>query len=81
MSEQQQAQAGDNARIIQIIGDNNVVGDGPHLFITPLPPTRPAPTEPAKDEASLLRPVVEVTDFVGREPLLAEFVCSPRERG
>ena len=75
MSTQQQAQAGDNARIIQIIGDHNVVGDSPHLFITPLPPTRPAPTEPAKDEASLLRPVIEATDFVGRESLLADFVA------
>ncbi|QAZ66795.1 tetratricopeptide repeat protein [Solidesulfovibrio carbinolicus] len=73
MSTLQQAQAGDNARIIQIIGDNNYVGDSPHLFITPLPPAQPAPTEPAKDEASLLRPVIEATAFVGREPLLADF--------
>lgn len=75
MSTQQQAQAGDNARIIQIYGDNNYVGDSPHLFITPLPPARPAPTEPAKDEASLLRPVVEATAFAGREQLLADFVA------
>ena len=75
MSTQQQAQAGDNARIIQIIGDHNVVGDSPHLFITPLPPARPAPAEPAKDEASLLRPVIEATDFVGRESLMADFVA------
>ena len=75
MSTQQQAQAGDNARIIQIIGDNNVVDGSPHLFITPLPPERPAPTEPARDEASLLRPVMEATAFVGREPLLADFVA------
>lgn len=75
MSTQQQANASDYSRIIQIVGDNNVVGDSPHLFICPLPPVRSVPAGPAKDEASLLRPVVEATAFVGREQLLADFVA------
>lgn len=74
MSTQQQARAGDHARIIQIIGDHNVGGDSPHLFICPLPPVRSVPAGPAKDEASLLRPVKAATAFAGREQRLADFV-------
>lgn len=74
MSTHQQAQAGTNARIIQIFGDNNIVGDRPHLTIHCPQQERPSITVPAQDEAALLRPGAEAAEFAGRSDILNDFV-------
>ncbi|QAZ66739.1 P-loop NTPase family protein [Solidesulfovibrio carbinolicus] len=63
MSTQQQVQA----------GDNNIVGDRPHLTIHCPPQERSKVTEPTPSDAALLRPGVEATEFVGRSDFLDDF--------
>lgn len=74
MSTQQQANTGDYCCIIQVIGDHNTVGNAPHLKIHCPSRQRLKATEPAKDDAFLLRPVIEATEFVGRADLIEDFV-------
>lgn len=76
---QQKANVGHSGRAIQIIGDNNTVGDTPHLTIYCPPQQRSVEKGPAKDDAALLRPGVEATNFVGRAALIENFLSWARE--
>ncbi|MEF3698740.1 tetratricopeptide repeat protein [Desulfolutivibrio sp.] len=73
-SASQSATAGDQSRIIQVHGDNNIIGVSPSLkLIRPLR-ERPPQTSTSADEAALLVPREEATEFVGRKNLLDEFI-------
>jgi len=73
-SASQSATAGDQSRIIQVHGDNNIIGVSPSLkLIRPLR-ERPAQTSASADEAALLVYHEEATAFVGHKKLLDEFI-------
>ncbi len=73
-SASQSATAGDYSRIIQILGDNAVIGFSPSLGLSPPRRQRPAQTSASADEAVLLVYSEEATAFVGRHKLLDEFI-------
>jgi len=73
-SASQSATTGDQSRIIQVHGDNNIIGVSPSLkLIRPLR-ERPSQASASADEAALLMPREEATEFVGRQGLLDEFI-------
>lgn len=70
----QSATAGDQSRIIQVQGDNNIIGVSPSLMLIRPLRERPAQTSASADEAALLVYHEEATEFVGRQELLDEFI-------
>ena len=72
---EQHAHAGAHSRIIQVYGNGNVVGNQPYLSLrTPSFLPRAMSGTPG-NEAALLVPGAGATAFVGREAIIASFVC------
>ncbi len=70
----QSATAGDYSRIIQVHGDNAVIGLSPSLELNRPRRQRPPQPSASANEAALLVYREEATEFIGRRQLLEEFI-------